>query len=413
MAKTKIHGEYLDPSVISGQTQVTAVGADSMLIFDATDNALKKALLSDLIETVGSTPTFSSVVVDDITLDGSTISDGGDLTIDVAGDIILDADGDGEIFLKDGGTSYGLFYNSNSNFMIYSAAQDKDMYFQGNDGGSTVNALTLDMSDAGKALFNAGANFNELVTIDGGSTANTVLALDSSTANTFLKITDSNTNEGNFIGCATDDLTFFTRNTLRWSIDSTGHLTGASGSKIVQTIASGGGNFLEVTHSGNEAWSLAVQSGSGADDYLDIGINGGTRSVLIHETGGISFNGDTASANHLDDYEEGTWTPRITSSSGTAMSGANATYTKVGRLVTVRFDITNNTGSNTTQIFGLPFDSSGHGGINIVWNDMSNEHYTGGYTSTGVIVLVQGGTASSWSFTNGNRILGFGTYFTS
>ena len=93
------------------------------------------------------------------------------------------------------------------------------------------------------------------------------------------------------------------------------------------------------------------------------------------------------------------------------MSGASATYTKVGRLVTVRFDITNNTGSNTTQIFGLPFDSSGHGGINIVWNDMSNEHYTGGYTSTGVIVLVKGGTASSWSFTNGNRILGFGTYF--
>ena len=52
MAKTKVHGEYLDPSVISGQTQVTAVGADSVLIFDATDNALQKALLSDVIETV-------------------------------------------------------------------------------------------------------------------------------------------------------------------------------------------------------------------------------------------------------------------------------------------------------------------------------------------------------------------------
>ena len=31
MAKTKVHGEYLDPSVISGQTQVTAVGANSVL----------------------------------------------------------------------------------------------------------------------------------------------------------------------------------------------------------------------------------------------------------------------------------------------------------------------------------------------------------------------------------------------
>ena len=63
MAKTKVHGEYLDPSVISGQTQVTAVGADSVLIFDATDNALKKALLSDVIETVGSTPSFTSATI--------------------------------------------------------------------------------------------------------------------------------------------------------------------------------------------------------------------------------------------------------------------------------------------------------------------------------------------------------------
>ena len=64
MAKTKVHGEYLDPSVISGQTQVTAVGADSVLILDATDNALKKALLSDVIETIdGGAPTFTTATI--------------------------------------------------------------------------------------------------------------------------------------------------------------------------------------------------------------------------------------------------------------------------------------------------------------------------------------------------------------
>ena len=107
---------------------------------------------------------------------------------------------------------------------ISSTDSDGDLVFKGNDGGSTITALTLDMSDAGKALFNKGGNFNELVTIDGGSTANTVLALDSSTATTFLKITDSNTNEGNFIGCVTDDLTFFTRNSERVRIDSAGRV---------------------------------------------------------------------------------------------------------------------------------------------------------------------------------------------
>ena len=109
MAKTKIHGEYLDPSVISGQTQVTAVGADSMLIFDATDNALKKALLSDLIETVGSTPTFSQ------------ISATSDLTLDVGGDIILDAAGDNWLFKKSGTTLLNIqkdFLNENDKFIV-------------------------------------------------------------------------------------------------------------------------------------------------------------------------------------------------------------------------------------------------------------------------------------------------------
>ena len=65
MAKTKVHGEYLDPSVISGQTQVTAVGADSVLILDATDNALKKALLSDVIETVADGDISTAKIADD------------------------------------------------------------------------------------------------------------------------------------------------------------------------------------------------------------------------------------------------------------------------------------------------------------------------------------------------------------
>ena len=36
---------------------------------------------------------------------------------------------------------------------------------------------------------------------------------------------------------------------------------------------------------------------------------GGAEKARILESGGIAFNGDTAAANGLDDYEEGTWTP--------------------------------------------------------------------------------------------------------
>ena len=34
------------------------------------------------------------------------------------------------------------------------------MIFQGNDGGSAITALTLDMSNAGRAFFNVGASFS-------------------------------------------------------------------------------------------------------------------------------------------------------------------------------------------------------------------------------------------------------------
>mgnify|MGYP006406596161 FL=1 len=82
---------------------------------------------------------------------------GADLTVDVAGEIILDADTQGTgngVLLKDGGTLYGSFFRSSSNFHIKAETSDQDMIFMGNDGGSEITALTLDMSAAGNATFN-------------------------------------------------------------------------------------------------------------------------------------------------------------------------------------------------------------------------------------------------------------------
>ena len=81
------------------------------------------------------------------------VNDTGDLIIDSAGDIQLDADG-GDVILKDGGTQFGGLANTSSDFVISSSVQDKDLVFKGNDGGSSVTALTLDMSAAGAATFN-------------------------------------------------------------------------------------------------------------------------------------------------------------------------------------------------------------------------------------------------------------------
>lgn len=79
----------------------------------------------------------------------------GDLTLDSEGDIVLDANG-ADVLIKDAGTTIGQFTNSSSDFVVEAKVQDKDIIFKGNDGGSGVTALTLDMSEAGKATFNAG-----------------------------------------------------------------------------------------------------------------------------------------------------------------------------------------------------------------------------------------------------------------
>ena len=103
----------------------------------------------------GAITSNNGVVVDNITIDGTEIDlSSGDLTIDVAGDIILDAGGSDLTFSHDG-TTVGRFTDSSSDFVISSLVSDKDMIFKGNDGGSTITALTLDMSGAGAATFNS------------------------------------------------------------------------------------------------------------------------------------------------------------------------------------------------------------------------------------------------------------------
>ena len=97
----------------------------------------------------------NGIDIDNITIDGTEIDlSSGDLTIDVAGDINIDAD-DGIINFLDGGTVIGSFQNSSSDFVVKSVQSNQDMLLKGNDGGSEITALTLDMSAAGAATFNS------------------------------------------------------------------------------------------------------------------------------------------------------------------------------------------------------------------------------------------------------------------
>ena len=109
------------------------------------------------------------ITVDNITIDGTEIDlSSGDLTIDCAADIVLDADG-GNIEMKDDGLHFYSISRSGDNAIIQSVISDGDVIIQGNDGGSTITALTLDMSEAGEATFNSHINLPDSAKIKLGA----------------------------------------------------------------------------------------------------------------------------------------------------------------------------------------------------------------------------------------------------
>ena len=106
---------------------------------------------------------------------------------------------------------------------------------------------------------------------------------------------------------------------------------------------------------------------------LDIGTNGNNRISIANDghvtlSNAISFNAETGSANRLDDYEEGTWTPTIYGGTTAGSYSYEAVrtggkYTKIGNMVyiegVVRISSINSAGAGDLYIGGIPFSTSG------------------------------------------------------
>ena len=121
---------------------------------------------------------------------------------------------------------------------------------------------------------------------------------------------------------------------------------------------------IRTTSSSSEPQMIMID---GAGDYfsmqkVDRGMTfkpQGAEEVRI-DADGLKFNGDTAAANALDDYEEGEWTPAVsggTSAGTTTHTHQNGQYVKVGELVSVTCFVryTAATGSGYLKLTGLPY----------------------------------------------------------
>ena len=115
-------------------------------------------------------------------------------------------------------------------------------------------------------------------------------------------------------------------------------------------------------HSGSDDCSGQIYADS-SDNIIFRNTSSRTERVRIQSGGGISFNGDTAATNALDDYETGTFTPTLRKSGDTTgqVTGTGS-YTKIGNVVHAKICFANKTCSNipngaVAEIVGLPFNA--------------------------------------------------------
>lgn len=217
----------------------------------------------------------------------------GNFTLDVANDIILDSD-NGVWRFKDAGTSMlEVSRDGSSHLVFYSAASNMAMQFKGNDGGSTVTALTLDMQNAGEATFNAGVRLGDGHAAQFGASQD-LLVYHSSNEN----IIQANTSDQHLLFKGNDGGSTITALTLDMSNAGRANFNGNVGIGGFPDSDSGlhlkgDGRRILIDSTDYNLVSLGRRgsSGSGLDKAYFRMKSAGTNTVVIDTDGSSYFNG--------------------------------------------------------------------------------------------------------------------------
>ena len=165
-------------------------------------------------------------------------------------------------------------------------------------------------------------------------------------------------------GSATEQVDFYvaTKSTITTAGDGAG--TNRSGVIRIHDKGSNNSRFVGFEarnrNNGDVRFMNADLGATNKADAVVVCDNGSAifeNARFLHH-GGISFNGDTAAANGLNDYEEGTFTAGINDFNGT-YTARTGTYTKIGNVVTIQVMIQGNggSGSGALKLTSLPFNS--------------------------------------------------------
>ena len=189
-----------------------------------------------------------------------TIRTSNNLTIDAAGDVIIDAD-NADIKLQDGGTEFGRISRVTSDLVVKSMGTNNDILFKGLDGSSTITALQLDMSENGNAIFSGNLTATDI-------TANslTTNVINSNGSNAGISIQPSGTGDVllgalrvNGTTVSSDDST---KITVAEDVDVIGKLRLPDGSVSDNYAAFGDAEDLKIFHNGNHSIVREVGTGN-------------------------------------------------------------------------------------------------------------------------------------------------------
>ena len=433
----------------------TPDGAEELVVNDGgtskkitTTNLIKSsaitnnAISGDKIDG-GTISNFTSTGIDDnATSTAVTLASSGNVGIgtsspttgyklDVSGNILLSA-ASPEIRFNNGGAYLSNAGTANTLTVNTSGIERMRIDNNGNVGIGTSSpsglhkTLNIDGGSSGASLaLDGGSNFAVMFT---GTTASDPTSLYSNTGFKFATATAKDatgfsekmriTSSGN-VGIGT------TGPTKTLSI----HETSSSAGTYIPVVLSGGRyqadygvgiGFRPENNSGAYGVKAAILGSGGGYGYnqadIHVCISTSTtagdevtlsdKTVSFMKNGGITFNGDTAAANALDDYEEGTWTP---TSSTVTLTSNTGVYTRVGRLIicSYRLFFPASASGSAVIVEGLPFTNgegypTGYNGYNTCGVPL-NHRITG---TSFFVSNAESGATVNYSFMAGREIQG-------
>ena len=345
-----------------------------------------------------------------------TIATGGNATF--ANDVTVNG-GNIEIIESDagatGGPALSLWRNSAS-----PAASDfiGEIYFHGEDAAgnkqeyASIKARAVDVTSGGEdgrlELYNSlGGSMKSVFLSNNTATPEVVINEDSEDIN--FRVEGATNVNALVVDAGTDTVGIGTTADSTYALK----ITKPSANTYVQVYGQTGYAAEVHVQSQNASGALVAAMDNAGTGYLKTTINTPILFAIENTTkmrldaDGLKFGSDTAAANALDDYEEGTWTPTLTGATTTGSSQAYSTqegrYTKIGRLVfvAIHLDLSSVGDAGGTARISLPMavaNTTGtHFGLTAVdsnaWDLGSGKSWFTGLceeNTSHVLVLAQG-----------------------